>query len=157
MMCAHSARHDGCAHIPHTVDARERHMIIHTARSIVDVVGLGDYDLVRALPPGTKQFDCVQAPSGHLMPPCAEFQQQPTNTQRGRLQLTPQLALPVETVTSAPDNTVVVRPLRTRGQAMAAPLRQKQPRSMRGTPAGRGRTAAGPGTGPMSGPTTTSM
>ena len=53
--------------------ARESRTIVDTARSIVYMVGLGHYDLMRALPPGTQQFDCVQAPSGHLMLPCVEF------------------------------------------------------------------------------------
>ena len=53
--------------------ARESKMIIDTARNKVYMVGPGDYDLERALPPGTTTFDCVTAPSGHMMLPCAEF------------------------------------------------------------------------------------
>ncbi|MFM7990439.1 MAG: hypothetical protein ACKPKO_65090, partial [Candidatus Fonsibacter sp.] len=58
----------------------------------------GDYDLMQALPPGTQQFNCILAPSGHMMIPCAEFPD-PTKSDsvgRGRLQLMPQLTLPVE-------------------------------------------------------------
>ena len=53
--------------------ARESRMIIDAARNKVYMVGLGDYDLERALPPGTTVFDCVTAPSGHMMLPGAEF------------------------------------------------------------------------------------
>ena len=64
------------------------------------MAGLGEYDLLQALPPGTQQFNCILAPSGHMMIPCAEFPSSTASesTGRGRLQLTPQLALPVEQI-----------------------------------------------------------
>ena len=78
--------------------ARESRMIIDTMRNTIYMAGLGEYDLLQALPPGTQQFNCILAPSGHMMIPCAEFPSStaPDLTGRGRLQLTPQLAIPVE-------------------------------------------------------------
>ena len=35
--------------------------------------GPGDYDLLKALPPGTDTFQLELAPSGHLVLPCCEF------------------------------------------------------------------------------------
>ena len=82
--------------------ARESRMIIDTEQSRVYMAGPGDYNRKKAWPPRTQQVDCGEAPSGHLMLPCAEVQTQPANSQKGRLQLTPQQALPVETVHSGP-------------------------------------------------------
>ena len=78
--------------------ARESRMIIDTMRNTIYMAGPGEYDLLQALPPGTQQFNCILAPSGHMMIPCAEFASSTVleSTGRGRLQLTPQLALPVE-------------------------------------------------------------
>ena len=35
--------------------------------------GPGEYDLVKALPPGTDSFQLELAPSGHMVLPCCEF------------------------------------------------------------------------------------
>ena len=35
--------------------------------------GPGNYDLSRALPPGTDRFQCELAPSGHMVIPCCEY------------------------------------------------------------------------------------
>ena len=35
--------------------------------------GPGDYDLLKALPPGTDTFQLELAPSGHMVLPCCEF------------------------------------------------------------------------------------
>jgi hypothetical protein len=35
--------------------------------------GPGDYDLAKAIPPGTDTFQLEVAPSGHLVLPCCEF------------------------------------------------------------------------------------
>ena len=80
--------------------ARESRMLIDTMRNAIYMVGPGDYDLMQALPPGTQQFNCIVAPSGHMMIPCAEFPSPiaPDAVGRGRLQLMPQLTLPVEHV-----------------------------------------------------------
>ena len=67
-------------------------MIIDTTTNEVFMVGPGNYDLMAALPPGTTQFTCTIAPSGHLMLPCAEFGRVPPRAaQLGRT-----LALPVD-------------------------------------------------------------
>ena len=49
-------------------------------RSIIDMtsnkiyfVGPGDFDLMKALPPGTECYQCEEAPSGHLVLPICEF------------------------------------------------------------------------------------
>ena len=71
-------------------------MLIDASRNQVYMIGPGDYDLMRHLPPGTQRFDCVTAPSGHMMLPCAEF----ANALRldkhgGTLRLKQPIALPV--------------------------------------------------------------
>ena len=57
---------------------------------------------MKALPPGTQQFNCILVPSGHMMIPCAKFPMAQYATNRGVLQLTPELALPVEIVSDSP-------------------------------------------------------
>ena len=99
--------------------ARESRMVIDTMRNTIYMAGPGEYDLLQALPPGTQQFNCILAPSGHMMIPCAEF---PSHTAletagRGRLQLTPQLALPVEHI----EVERPAEPRRTRAVAYEAP------------------------------------
>ena len=37
-------------------------------------LGPGDYDLMKAVPPGTDVFDLERAPSGHLVIPCCEYE-----------------------------------------------------------------------------------
>ena len=54
--------------------ARASRTIIDTTSRIIYMAGPGDYDLMQALPPGAQQFQCVLAPSGDMMIPCAEFQ-----------------------------------------------------------------------------------
>ena len=36
-------------------------------------LGPGDYDLMRAMPPGTDCYQAVEAPSGHLVLPIGEY------------------------------------------------------------------------------------
>ena len=36
-------------------------------------VGPGDYNLDKAMPPGTDSFQCEQSPSGHMVVPCCEY------------------------------------------------------------------------------------
>ena len=74
--------------------AREAIMLIDTISNRVFMVGPGNYDLMRHLPPGTQQFRCETAPSGHSMLPCAEFSRATTSS-RGHLQLEQQIALVV--------------------------------------------------------------
>ena len=44
-------------------------------------LGPGDYDLLRALPPGTDMFQLERAPSGHSVLPCCEFSEETTSTE----------------------------------------------------------------------------
>ena len=99
--------------------ARESRMVIDTMRNTIYMAGPGEYDMLQALPPGTQQFNCILAPSGHMMIPCAEFPSSTAleTTGRGRLQLTPQLALPVEHIEM--ERSVGSR--RTRAVAYEAP------------------------------------
>ena len=70
-------------------------MLIDTTKQKVCMIGPGDYDLMKALPPGTTCFQCEKAHSGHLMLPCAEFGRAAARN-RGGLQLEPELTLPVQ-------------------------------------------------------------
>jgi hypothetical protein len=99
--------------------ARESRMIIDMSKNMIYMAGAGDYDMMRALPPGTQQFSCVLAPSGHMMIPCAEFQLAADTTSRGRLKLTPQLSLPVQIVSDAQSSSAQMP--RTRAVAFDAP------------------------------------
>ena len=47
--------------------------IIDTNDSKVYFLGPGDYDLMKGLPPGTKQIQCEHAPSGHMMMPVDSY------------------------------------------------------------------------------------
>ena len=76
--------------------ATECRMLIDTITQTVYMFGPGDYDLMKALPPGTTCFQCEKAHSGHLMLPCAEFGRAAATKSRGGLQLEPELALPVQ-------------------------------------------------------------
>ena len=82
--------------------ARESGIIIGTTQNAIYMAGLGVYDLVQALPPRTQQCNCMLAPSGHTMIPCAEFPMKQDATHRGVLGLTPELALPVEFILDNP-------------------------------------------------------
>ena len=53
---------------------------LRNARSIIDTVsnklymlGPGDYDLIKAMPPGTSVVQLEESPSGHLMMPCDRY------------------------------------------------------------------------------------
>ena len=49
--------------------------------------GPGDYNLEKALPPGTDCFQCELAPSGHMVIPCCEYSNKPTSKDDGELTL----------------------------------------------------------------------
>ena len=101
--------------------ARESRMNIDATRNAIYMAGPGDYDLMRALPPGTQQFNCVLAPSGNLMLPCAELQNPAEQGHRGRLRLTPELALPAEVMSEATAAAEVPQETMTRAVAYEAP------------------------------------
>ena len=73
-------------------------MINDTTQNVIVMAGPGDYNLMQALPPGTQQFNCILAPSRHMMIPCAEFPVAHEASNRGVLRLAPELALPVEII-----------------------------------------------------------
>ena len=75
---------------------RESRMLIDTVTNRVYMMGPGNYDLEQMLPPGTRSFQCTLAPSGHLMLPCACFNQQRAAQQSGGLRMEPTLSLPVQ-------------------------------------------------------------
>ena len=88
--------------------ATECRMLIDTLSQKVYMLGPGDYDLMKALPPGTTCFQCERAHSGHLMLPCAEFSR--AASQRGGLKLEPELALPVQNYSSSRTSFVALQP-----------------------------------------------
>ena len=51
---------------------KKRRTIIDTVTGKLYMMGPGDYDLLKAMPPGTDVFQCEYAPSGHMILPCAE-------------------------------------------------------------------------------------
>ena len=75
--------------------ATERRVLIDTITQKVYMLGPGDYDIMKALPPGSTCFQCEKAASGHLMLPCAEFSRA-AERPRGGLQLESELALLVQ-------------------------------------------------------------
>ena len=77
-------------------------MIIDTAANVVYMAGPGDYDILQHLPPGTRKFNCVTSPSGHMMLPCAEFAVAQEERHRGTLQLQRQLDLLAAVDSSVP-------------------------------------------------------
>ena len=63
-------------------------MALTTNRAVWDFVtdrlyflGPGDYDLARALPPGTDVFQLEKAPSGHSVLPCCEYSSDGSRTE----------------------------------------------------------------------------
>ena len=81
---------------------------LRSARSIIDtetnqlfMLGPGDYDLMSALPPGTSVIQLEEAPSGHLMMPCDQYNQFDIEQKNGGLVLDKQVSLPVQTASSS--------------------------------------------------------
>ena len=81
---------------------------LRTARSIIDtetnklyMLGPGNYDLMSALPPGTSVIQLEEAPSGHLMMPCDQYNQFDIEQKNGGLILDKQVSLPVQTAPSS--------------------------------------------------------
>ena len=81
---------------------------LRNARSIIDtesnklyMLGPGDYDLMKALPPGTSVIQLEEAPSGHLMMPCDQYNQFDIEQKNGGLILDKQVSLPVRTASSS--------------------------------------------------------
>ena len=75
----------------------------HRERAIIDclnnklyLAGDGDFDLLKALPPGTKVISLELAPSGHMMIPCADFAGLDKFQNRGGLSITREVHLPVK-------------------------------------------------------------
>ena len=52
---------------------RKKRSVIDTTTGKIYMLGPGDCDLLKAMPPGTEVYQCEYAPSGHLILPCAEF------------------------------------------------------------------------------------
>ena len=76
---------------------------LRNARSIIDtetnklyMVGPGNYDLSKAMPPGTSVVQLVESPSGHLMMPCDKYSQFDIEQKNGGLTLDKQISLPVQ-------------------------------------------------------------
>lgn len=56
---------------------RKNRAIIDTHTNKIYFAGPGDYDLEKAMPPGTEVFQGEIAPSGHLVLPCCEYSARP--------------------------------------------------------------------------------
>ena len=65
---------------------RKNKAIIDFSTMKMYFTGPGNYDLNKSLPPGTDCFQCELAPSGHMVIPCCEYDNQ--STQRGESELT---------------------------------------------------------------------
>ena len=70
--------------------------IIDTNDSKVYFLGPGDYDLMKGLPPGTKQIQCEHAPSGHMMMPVDSYDELDKLERQGGLTIE-ETVLPVKT------------------------------------------------------------
>ena len=72
---------------------RASRIIIDTPKNAIYMVGSDeDYDLMSALPPGTKRYDCAVATSGHMMLPCADFDRAAATINSMQEELQPKLA-----------------------------------------------------------------
>ena len=65
---------------------RKNKAIIDFSTLTMYFTGPGNYDLNKSLPPGTDCFQCELAPSGHMVIPCCEYDNQ--SSQRGDTELT---------------------------------------------------------------------
>jgi hypothetical protein len=61
------------------------------------MLGPGNYDLMKAMPPGTSVVQLEESPSGHLMMPCDRYKQFDDEQKNGGLILDKQISLPVQT------------------------------------------------------------
>ena len=66
---------------------RKNKAIIDFSTMKMYFTGPGNYDLDRALPPGTDCFQCELAPSGHMVLPCCEYDDKPAQHSDGELTL----------------------------------------------------------------------
>jgi len=69
---------------------RKNRAIIDFSTMMMYFTGPGEYDLSRALPPGTDCFQCELAPSGHMVVPCCEYDDKPKQNNEGELTLVTQ-------------------------------------------------------------------
>ena len=66
---------------------RKNRAVIDFDENMMYFLGPGEYDLSKALPPGTDCYQCELAPSGHLVVPCCEHEGQPDRHSNGELSL----------------------------------------------------------------------
>jgi hypothetical protein len=52
---------------------KDSRTIIDTVTGKIYMMGSGDYDLLKGMPPGTKEIQCYHAKTGHLMMPVDDF------------------------------------------------------------------------------------
>jgi len=77
---------------------RDRRTILDLNTMQMHLLGPGDYDLLTILPPGSESYQCLTAPSGHMVLPCCAYDGV-DRSERGRLDTGPDLALPVRALT----------------------------------------------------------
>ena len=80
----HGSRRTGIMHAPTVTKSALPGLLglnaLKKNRAVLDVstnrlyfLGPGDYDLEKAMPPGTDVIQCEEAPSGHIIMPCCEY------------------------------------------------------------------------------------
>ena len=79
---------------------RKERGVIDTISNRLYLLGDGNYDLMQAMPAGTKVIDLEIAPTGHMLIPCAEFAGRDRSNDSGGLVLNRRVAFPTRTSTA---------------------------------------------------------
>ena len=80
---------------------RQARTIIDTESNKLYMLGPGDYDMMKIMPPGTTVVQLEESPSGHLMMPCDQYNQFDIEQKNGGLVLDKQISLPVQASSSS--------------------------------------------------------
>jgi hypothetical protein len=80
---------------------RQARTIIDTETNKLYMLGPGDYDMMKIMPPGTTVVQLEESPSGHLMMPCDQYNQFDIEQRNGGLVLDKQISLPVQATPSS--------------------------------------------------------
>ena len=83
---------------------RDRRTILDLNTMQMHLLGPGDFDLQSILPPGSESYQCLTAPSGHMVLPCCSYDGV-DRTERGRLETGPDISLPVRATPSWLDSS----------------------------------------------------
>ena len=80
---------------------RRARTIIDTETNKLYMLGPGDYDIMKVMPPGTTVVQLEESPSGHLMMPCDQYHQFDAEQKNGGLVLDKHISLPVQASSSS--------------------------------------------------------